>query len=64
MKTKTLFICEECETIYDTPEEAMKCEKEHLEPVEIVKCEYHCRGKYASAVSVKFLDGTVYRFIR
>lgn len=63
MKAKTQFICELCETTYDSPDEAMKCEKTHLEPVEILSCEYLPGGKYAKIINVKFLDGEIRSYV-
>jgi len=63
LKTRTQFICELCETAFDDPPEALKCEKAHLEPVKIVSCEYLPGNKYAKIINVEFLDGVVRSYV-
>ncbi|MEW5899429.1 MAG: hypothetical protein AB1652_09720 [Bacillota bacterium] len=63
MKAKTQFICELCETTYDTPDEALKCEKTHIKPVIDgpidPKPEYDYRAKYPRIIKIGFEDGVV-----
>lgn len=65
MITKTLYICEICNTEYGTREEAEECEKSHLQVNGIESAEYieqlflGERMPYPSIVNVKFSDNTV-----
>lgn len=66
MKTKTQFICELCDSVYDEPVEAIECEKSHIKPVidgpVDPKPEYCCGMKYPMFIKIGFEDGEVKRY--
>lgn len=61
MRTITSYQCEECGAIYNTLEEAQKCEGSHGLPIEIVPKTYEyddlrCYG-YPKFITVKMSNG-------
>ena len=61
MKEVKHYICEICGTEYNDKSKAVKCEKGHCKPVEIVKSRYlkiedNAKG-YPIKITVKMADG-------
>lgn len=61
MKTITHYVCEICETEYETEAECRKCEEFHKKPVSIVSAGYlpytHPTNAYPTNLVVEMEDG-------
>lgn len=68
MKKVEHYICELCGTEYNDKSKAMRCEKGHREPKEIVKSRYNAiidnlKG-YPIAIDIKMSDNNVITYKR
>lgn len=59
MTKKELYTCDVCHTDYANKEDAKKCEKEHLNCVEITDTRIHAHMKYPFKIAVKFSDDSI-----
>ncbi len=68
MKTINRYICEICNTEYDSKDTATKCEENHCKPIDIYNCRYvnmsNNMNGYPVAISVKMADGTIQTYKR
>lgn len=68
MKELKLYKCEICETEYTDKKEAMECEENHVETLEIVDCEFVRKAfmddGFPTKITVKSEDGTERTYFR
>lgn len=57
------YICDICLAPYFDAEDAKKCEKSHMLPVEIENMQYKESRKYPDVISVRMSDGNTLSYI-
>ena len=65
MKEVTQYQCEICGRMHPDRESGEKCERKHLTPFSIAKCDYSFNGsstRYPSRITIKFDDGRLIEY--
>ena len=62
MKTATKYICDFCDTAYDTQERCEMCEHFHVPVKEYVAAKYHHDRRYPASVVIEMDDGHMVEF--
>lgn len=63
MKEITKYMCEYCNTTYDTEDQALNCEASHNEPAELDGKEWMFGKKYPDKLTVVMDDGVECQYI-
>lgn len=58
MTKKELYVCDICHTNYCVKEDALECEKEHLNCTKVTDARYNAHFKLPHKIEVEFSDGT------
>lgn len=62
MNQKTVYVCDRCQKEFNDAERALWCEKNHLEPKDIVSAYHSDRGKgyrLPDKIAIRFSDDSV-----